>query len=384
MPKYELISENPFDDVVESPWQQSFHCGGREVTIDWRTLRGGLSDGVRMLIVHTGAITAAILPTRGMGLWKVWAGELAVGWESPVRGPVHPSLVPVFDPSGIGWLEGFDELLVRCGLSSNGAPQFDASGRLRWPLHGRIANLPATELSVEIDESAGTVDVVGVVPETRVLVGNLQLESRYRFHAGSPRIEIEDTVSNVSAVDSSFQLLYHINIGEPLLEAGGTLLAAASELAPRDARAAEGVDGWYACSGPTSGYAEQVYFAKPIKGSDGRSVAAFIGPHRDRGLAVEFETSTLPYLTIWKNTAAREDGYVIGIEPATGLPNTREFEESAGRVVKLADGESQTMHLAIEPLIGVYRVTAASDRIAALQRTPLQLHSQPQPGWSTA
>ena len=48
------------------------------------------------------------------------------------------------DPGGLGWLEGFDELFVRCGLDSNGPPLFDAQGRplllfedswaLRWAL----------------------------------------------------------------------------------------------------------------------------------------------------------------------------------------------------------------------------------------------------------
>ena len=51
-----------------------------------------------------------------------------VGWQSPVDGPVHPQFVPLADPSGLGFLDGFDELIVRCGLESNGAPEFDERG----------------------------------------------------------------------------------------------------------------------------------------------------------------------------------------------------------------------------------------------------------------
>ena len=91
-----------------------------------------------------------------MGIWKAWLGdakgnEWPLGWNSPIRGPVHPKFVPIAEPSGLGWLDGFDELLCRCGLFSNGAPDFDERGVLLHPLHGRIANRPAHRLSVETD-----------------------------------------------------------------------------------------------------------------------------------------------------------------------------------------------------------------------------------------
>ena len=55
----------------------------------------------------------------------------AIGWKSPIAGPVHPSLVSLGEPSGLGWLDGFDEFIVRCGLESNGAPDFDANHKLQ-------------------------------------------------------------------------------------------------------------------------------------------------------------------------------------------------------------------------------------------------------------
>src|ERR1700740_2851694 len=87
-----------------------------------KALRGGRSDGLELIEIDNGALRVALLPQRGMGIWKAWLGDLELGWRSPVRGPVHPSHVPLFDPNGLGWLEGFDELLCRCGLTSNGAP----------------------------------------------------------------------------------------------------------------------------------------------------------------------------------------------------------------------------------------------------------------------
>src|SRR4051812_33136090 len=81
-----------------------------------RTLRGGLRDGVEIVEIDNGQFQFSLLPTRGMGLWRAALGDLPVGWNSPVKGPVHPKFVPVAEPSGLGWLDGFDELLCRCGL----------------------------------------------------------------------------------------------------------------------------------------------------------------------------------------------------------------------------------------------------------------------------
>ena len=55
--------------------------------------------------------------------------------------PSTSSQVPVFDPSGIGWLEGFDELRSDAALKQRCA-NIGLMG-LVYPLHGRIGNLPA-------------------------------------------------------------------------------------------------------------------------------------------------------------------------------------------------------------------------------------------------
>ena len=90
-----------------------------------KTLRGGLADGVDTITIDNGKFSFIVLPTRGMSIWKAWLNDAEIGWQSPVHGPVHPKYVPLNEPSGLGWLDGFDELLVRCGLESNGAPEFD-------------------------------------------------------------------------------------------------------------------------------------------------------------------------------------------------------------------------------------------------------------------
>ena len=85
---------------------------GQGVSAKRRTLRGGVSEGVDTIEIDNGKFRFVVVPTRGMGLWKAWLGKIEIGWKSPVQGPVHPQFVPITDPSGLGWLEGFDELIV--------------------------------------------------------------------------------------------------------------------------------------------------------------------------------------------------------------------------------------------------------------------------------
>ena len=62
------------------------------------TLRGGPQDGVDIIDVICDSLRTRIIPTRGMGLAEAQFGADSnnrFGWTSPVRGPIHPSLVPV-------------------------------------------------------------------------------------------------------------------------------------------------------------------------------------------------------------------------------------------------------------------------------------------------
>lgn len=341
----------------------------------------GPSAGVELLQVSGQRAGFALLPTRGMGLWRAWAGDFPFGWRSPVHGPIHPSLVPLSEPSGLGWLSGFDELLVRCGLESNGAPDFNDRGQLRYPLHGRVANLPAESLSITVDADAGTVEVTGVVREARLFFSNLTLTSTLRMSADGDTIEIEDSVINHSDAPGTHQMLYHINVGRPLLGEGAELVVPAAEVVPKTARAAEGIDHFGRYDGPQVGFAEQVYLMRLASDTSGWTSTLLRSADGDAGFGVSFDTSTLPYFVQWKNTAGETDGYVTGMEPATGFPNTRSFEEANGRVVTLGPGQSIAHRLQLHLLRGSGRVERFAAQVRQLATSEAKIEREPRAGW---
>ena len=77
------------------------------------------------------------------------------------------------------------------------------------------------------------------------------------------------------------------------------------------------------------------------------------------------ESEQLPYLTVWKNTASKADGYVTGIEPGTGYPYNRSVERATGRLPKLKPGQTKKFRLDF----GIHQGEGAVNRIVEKVKT---------------
>ena len=393
-------------DHASGVWVETLDLGPAELglpecRVTKRRLRGGLSDGVDLVQVTCGALTFAILPTRGMGLWRGSFRGLDLGWQAPVRGPVHPSHVVSGERGGLGWLRGFDEWMVRCGLDSNGAPGpdtvLDNNGNpitVGLDLHGRIANTPAHYVSVTADPAQEVLQVTGHVAESALFHPLLELQTTISVTPGSSRITVADTVINRQAVPAELELLYHCNFGPPFLAEGSRVAVPYHAMAPRDERAADGLGDdpdiasarATTCLAPTAGYVEQCYFFRPAAlPGDGASLAALITADHRRAAVVRFDCRQLPCLTLWKNTAATGQGYVIGIEPATDYPNTRAVERAAGRVIRLDPAARYQAQIMLEVALGEEEVAGVAAEIGQIHDTASRItHLAPRAGFGNA
>lgn len=388
-------------DIQHDIWLDSFVTGGHRPALgtsgSWsirkRTLHGGLRDGVDVIEVDNGALAYTILPSRGMGLWKGTYRGLPLGWQAPLRGPVHPKFVNVCAAGNIGWLTGFDEWLVRCGLASNGPPgedtYTDRQGRARRDilgLHGRIANQPAHYVEVRVNlDPPFELSVVGHVEEGGLFLPHLHLTTTITTIPGSNRVVIHDLVENRAAQPVEMQLLYHCNLGPPFLEAGSRIVAPIRAVAPISKRAAEGIDTLETYAGPTTGFAEQVYCYDLLGDAAGRTLALLYNHTANKGVALRFNRQELPCFTVWKNTGALEDGYVTGLEPATNYPNFKTFERQQGRVPILPPGGHWQATWSIEAHDDAAGVAGVLTEVASLQaRGKAMIHRTPQPPFAPA
>lgn len=331
-------------------------------------LEEGVSAGLQLLHVELSShLSATLIPARGLGLQSVLVDDLLFGWRSPQRRPVHPLHVPLGEPSGLGWLDGFTELLVRCGLTSNGAPEFDERGQLLHPLHGRIANLPAHSLFARSPEP-GVLEVGGCVDEVRFHFDKWRLWTIYRFFEDELRIEVIDQIENLAGTARDFQMLYHYNLGQPLLDVGSRVHIPHRRIAPRSPHAASGLPQWSVVPAPTAGFEEQVYFFEPLADIDGRSLAVLENAAGTAASAIGYRPDQLGCFSLWKNPVAEADGYVVGLEPATNYPNPKSVERQHGRTVWLQPGEQRTIALELCFAVRSGQVTELVERAAAIQR----------------
>lgn len=338
-------------------------------SVEKKVLHGGKQEGVELIVVDNGVLTITLIPTRGMSVLDVRSGDVRLGWHSPVKEVVHPQFVNLESRGGLGWLEGFNEWMVRCGLEFAGGPGKDefitntgARSQMDLTLHGKVGNIPASEVEVLVDRAPPhRLRVRGVVHERMFFGPKLELATELSTVPGSDEFRIDDAVTNRGAVEQEFQLIDHINFGPPLLGQGATVVAPVGAVAPMNEGAAKAIDRYSVYQGPTPGFVEQVYLINPLADAEGTTGVLLRNAANDRGASIRWSTRELPYLTIWKNTAAEADGYVTGLEPGTGFPFNRKVERRAGRVPKLAPGETRRFSLAVR----VHRDAASVADMAA-------------------
>jgi hypothetical protein len=338
-------------------------------------LHGGKQEGVDVIEVDNGRLRFVVIPTRGMSVLKVESGDVRLGWDSPVKEVVHPQFINLESRGGLGWLEGFNEWLVRCGLEWAGHPGRDNfrnnvgdEVQMDLTLHGKIGNIPASEVEVFIEDGTPPrIHIRGLVEERMFHGPKFSFWTDISTEIDSNSFRFDDTITNQSAHDQEFQIIYHANFGPPLLGAGARFSGALKQIKSFNAHAAKDVRRFQDYAAPQPGFVEQVYCLHPLAGPEGRTELLLQNPNGDRGVSLTFPVKQLPCVTLWKNLAAESEGYVTGIEPGTGFPYTRRLEREAGRVPKLAPNETRRFTIDFEIHSDQSGVKSASLRIRKIQ-----------------
>ena len=169
-----------------------------------------------------------------------------------------------------------------------------------------------------------------------------------RVTAGDVRLRL-----GLAGEGGGFQVIYHSNYGPPLLEGGSRFLGPVESVFPLNAHAGEAISRFTEYGPPVRGFIEEVYCIKPLADAQGRTAIALRNAAADRGVILRFSTRELPFVSLWKNLTALEEGYVTGLEPGTGFAFNRRIERRAGRVPRLAPGASRSFTIDFEVLEGV-------------------------------
>jgi hypothetical protein len=341
------MSEHPTHDLRELRRR----VGDVSQLVSTRAVRlsDGSEDGVRAIDARaSGGLSAVILADRGLDLGAVWAAGYQVSWQS-TTGAVHPAYF-----SESTWLRSFHGgLLTTCGLQNVGLPSVDQG--TAHGLHGRISNVAARNVVHRVVEQDGrfVAEVSGEMRETDVFGSDLLLRRRIRLPMGELVVHVEDEVVNQGFAAVPVLILYHVNLGYPIVADGARLIGPPAEVVGRDARAHATVGEHGNFPPPEDGFAEYVYEHRLLDREATASISLANPSFEPTGgiaATLTWDPRQLPRLWQWRMLGPGM--YLTGLEPANCGLAGRAAEREAGTLPMLAAGESRRFGISLRIRLG--------------------------------
>ncbi len=326
------------------------------------TLSGGKAQGVKAVDVKNGSgLEFTVLPDRCMDIaWLSYKGS-NMSYISKT-GIVAPQY---YNETGLNWLRSFYAgFLTTCGLMNVGAPCTE-NGEA-FGLHGRISNTPAENVSSGTvwENGQPVIKVKGSMREARLFGENVVHDREITCKAGKNILIIDDKIENYGFRKEPLMLLYHFNLGYPLLDEDAVFIAATNAVKPRDVESEEGTQFCNVFQKPTPDYKEQVFYHDLKTDNTGNTCAALINEKLGLGMALRFNKNQLFNLTQWKMMGEGE--YVLGIEPCNCYGSGREDLKEKGLLEYIGPGEIRTFRIEIEIIDGLDEINRVKDEILHL------------------
>ena len=306
--------------------------------IEEHRLCGGKGDGLRLLMVTNGkGLEMAVSPDRACDISRLRYRGINMSYFSPC-GYVAPAY---YDNQGTSWLKSFTAgFLTTCGLEAVGSPCVDEGES--FPLHGTIANTPAEHVYwfEEGEELVIRADVYDEVLFAR----KLRLHREIRVSLNDNSFNIIDTIENAGDTKQPFEILYHMNMGYPLLDEDSIVKIPADSVRGRDELAQGDVGIWNQMCKPEPGYVERCFYHTFTQDAK----ASIFQPKLGQGLEISFDCKELDCFTEWKMMGYRD--YVLGLECGNCYPDGRDVMRQTGILKFLEPGESKTYTVQIRML----------------------------------
>ena len=299
-------------------------------------LSGGKADGMRMLYVRNG---------KGLEFW-ISVDRCADIARLSLKGDNYCYFSPVgyvapqyFDNKGIGFLKSFTAgFFTTCGLTAVGSPCVDNGEEL--PLHGTVSHIPCENIAHWIDEKG--IHIKAIIRDAVIFGHKLILERSYDVSLEKNEICLTDVVKNIGSTETPHEILYHCNMGYPLLSENADLSIPSLEVRGRDVYPQEEIESYANIHAPKAGY-EEMCFYHTMKG---KTEVSLSNKDIKKGIKMSYDANELPCFTQWKMLG--EYDYVMGLEPGNCYPDGRAKMRELGMLQFLKPGEEKTYHLKFE------------------------------------
>ena len=302
----------------------------------------GPAKGVRAFDVKNGkGLELTVLADRGLDIPFLSFKGVTMNFAG--KPGIHAPAFFVED--GVrGYLTRFNAgMLTTCGITYSGAPCEDEGRTLG--LHGPYDNTPASYVSAAqaCQGDDIVIRIAGEVKEACVFNENMRLTRELTVETEKNVVHIKDTVENLGFDDQPLMLVYHINFGHPMLDAGGKVYVSAKKCVARDDFAAAGMDTHLVMEAPEIGRDEQCYFHTQCPEKEG-----FAMLHNEKlGMAgiVTYDSEALPLLCQWK--CMRAGDYALGLEPTAAGVLGRAAARAEGTLPFLKPGQTKEFNVSL-------------------------------------
>lgn len=326
-------------------------------------LTGGKANGIKAFDINNGmGLEFTVLADRCLDIGKLAFKGVNCSYLSK-NGLVSPKYYTGNDQAFHHNFYG--GLLTTCGLRNVGNPCKENGES--FALHGVISNTPGEQVcaSTVWDGDIPVMTISGQMRESRFFGENMLLKRKISCSYGKNRICIHDCIENMGFKRELLMLLYHFNLGYPLLDENAVLLSPSKNVVPRDSEATKGYHAWQQMQLPTPDYAEQVFYHNLKTDLDGNTCVAIVNHRLELGIAFHFNKKQLFNLTHWKQMGEGE--YVTGIEPCNCYVGGRLDPRNKDIMEYLESGESKNIDIEVEIVAGTSEMNDLERQIKNLE-----------------
>ena len=185
---------------------------------------------------------------------------------------------------GVGNLFSLQSSLKMIGAEavvSGDAAVIAAADRIILPGVGAFGDAAAKLRASGMDKA--------VIREARIFERKLKLTRTITVSKKENTLTLRDCVENEGDAPSPLMVLYHMNMGYPLLSEDAEIYIPAQTVTPRNEHSAKDLDTWNKVLTPQPGFVEQCYF-HDFAGTEGK--AGIYNPAIGKGLFMEFDTAS--------------------------------------------------------------------------------------------
>lgn len=292
---------------------------------------GGKADGMNFIIARNGiGLEIWISLDRCADAMRVEYKGMNMGFMSPC-GIVAPAY---YDRAGAGFLKSFTAgFFTTAGLTAVGSPCFDDGEEL--PLHGTVSHIPAELDGIEETESELIIKVT--VRDCVIFGRKLILKRNYIISYTENKFCVDDTVINDGDTPSPFMILYHCNMGYPLLSENSKVIIPNNRIKARDGHAEKYIDTALEMEKPQPCFSERCYYYD-VAEKNGKAKVGIYNNEINCGLVMEYDKNQLPCFTEWKMMGKKD--YVLGLEPGNCTPDGRDVLRKNGTLKFISPEEA--------------------------------------------